>query len=559
VTVCGDWQRKSRCDVVTTQIVSSVLSVQPHQRQLDRILQFQSLQSVLSKTLDMASPNKNEEPPKSKEEPEKSQSAPSSPRPGIPDDLLNMVGASPPRFVNFDQLMAAADGMKNMTLAHEIAVNNDFELEPQTEPPNSIEKQVRDTVQRAFWDAFEEKLSRDPPDLSMAYGMLSELKENLMSLLLPQHNKLKEQINEVLDLNLINQKMENDAFNFDFYGSYVVDTMAKLCAPARDDRIAEIRDMNEVTPKFRSIMEMLELMRKDMANFTIRQIRPYIQQNSIEYERKKFSEYFDAQRGLGINALHYTDIWLQRNYQKLVDKQNATTAPSGSSHPAPTPANILTQAYVEILEWPDPNTFPETLQIDQHRLMGIRDKLHMLGLITSVQLITYSVVGPSVEGVGALKQQLKEHVEIFLKDVGQRGISSVLLSISEQVIKDVNESLKSRQMAELSEEHKEALKGQINGLGSRENKIREIMMKRMIGFIQEGTSGRAVTSLQVPKGCSAVSQELTQVLGNFLRLTSHNRSVFGGNYAQIIDRLTSRQGNGVSEQPVESGGAVGGM
>ena len=55
--------------------------------------------------------------------------------------------------------------------------------------------------------------------------------------------------------------------------------------------------------------------------------------------------------------------------------------------------------------------------------MGIRDKLQMLGLITSVQLITYSVVGPSVEGVGALKQQLKEHVEIFLKDVAQRFVT----------------------------------------------------------------------------------------------------------------------------------------
>ena len=44
--------------------------------------------------------------------------------------------ASPPRFVNFDQLMAAADGMKNMELAHEIAVNNDFELEQEMDTSN---------------------------------------------------------------------------------------------------------------------------------------------------------------------------------------------------------------------------------------------------------------------------------------------------------------------------------------------------------------------------------------------------------------------------------------
>lgn len=44
-------------------------------------------------------------------------------------------------------------------------------------------------------------------------------------------------------------------------------------------------------------METLELMRRDMANFTIKQIRPYIQQNSIDYERKKFSEYYETQKG----------------------------------------------------------------------------------------------------------------------------------------------------------------------------------------------------------------------------------------------------------------------
>ena len=46
-------------------------------------------------------------------------------------------------------------------------------------------------------------------------------------------------------------------------------------------------------------METLQLMQRDMANFTIKQIRPYIQQNSIEYERQKFASFLEAQRGMG--------------------------------------------------------------------------------------------------------------------------------------------------------------------------------------------------------------------------------------------------------------------
>ena len=48
------------------------------------------------------------------------------PSPNVPRFLLS---ASPPKFVSFDQLMTAANGVTNMTLAHEIAVNSDFKLE----------------------------------------------------------------------------------------------------------------------------------------------------------------------------------------------------------------------------------------------------------------------------------------------------------------------------------------------------------------------------------------------------------------------------------------------
>lgn len=41
-----------------------------------------------------------------------------------------------------------------------------------------------------------------------------------------------------------------------------------------------------------------------MANFTIQQIRPYIQQQSVEYEKKKFEEFVQKQQGLSLNGTH---------------------------------------------------------------------------------------------------------------------------------------------------------------------------------------------------------------------------------------------------------------
>ena len=45
-------------------------------------------------------------------------------------------------------------------------------------------------------------------------------------------------------------------------------------------------------------METLELLKLDMANFTIQQMRPHIQQQVVIYEQKKFKELLETQRGI---------------------------------------------------------------------------------------------------------------------------------------------------------------------------------------------------------------------------------------------------------------------
>ena len=42
---------------------------------------------------------------------------------------------------------------------------------------------------------------------------------------------------------------------------------------------------------------MLDLLHMDMANFTIQQMRPYLQQQSVEFERKQFKEFLKIQEG----------------------------------------------------------------------------------------------------------------------------------------------------------------------------------------------------------------------------------------------------------------------
>lgn len=55
----------------------------------------------------------------------------------------------------------------------------------------------------------------------------------------------------------------------------------------------------------REILRVMEILKMDIANFTIQQIRPFIQQQSVDYERKKFLEFLKAQQGKYIFARGY--------------------------------------------------------------------------------------------------------------------------------------------------------------------------------------------------------------------------------------------------------------
>lgn len=197
---------------------------------------------------------------KSEEKPSPNGDEPSS---SVTDELVNCcsqsplkslpfgVAASPPRFVAMEEVMKAANGVSNMYLAHEIAVDQDFRLEKVQPQSDGLKSQVEDVMKKAFWDILQSQLNESPAKFKQALCLLLEMKEDLLSLLLPQHTKLKQEIEEILDLDLIKQQAENGALDFPRYAQYVLSVMARLCAPIRDDRIRELTQTNDVVSLFR--------------------------------------------------------------------------------------------------------------------------------------------------------------------------------------------------------------------------------------------------------------------------------------------------------------------
>ncbi|XP_072922383.1 T-complex protein 11-like protein 2 isoform X2 [Hemitrygon akajei] len=203
--------------------------------------------------------------------------------------------SSPPKMVSFDNMIETANGLSKLTLAHEIVMNHNFQMKSIDLPPQSLQRRVKEIVHKAFWDCLEAQLNQDPPEYEHALLLLGEIKEILLSFLIPGQNRLRNQISEVLDLDLIRQQSAHNAIDINKLADYIITLMAKFCAPVRDDEVKKLKSITETVPLFREMFRVLNLMTMDMINFTIQYIRPHVQQCSVDYERSKFQDFLDKQ------------------------------------------------------------------------------------------------------------------------------------------------------------------------------------------------------------------------------------------------------------------------
>nr|CAG4650110.1 EOG090X04Z9 [Sida crystallina] len=426
--------------------------------------------------------------------------------------------------------MKAANSVSNMQLAHEIAVDNNFHLK-KVEPPSSggLHKMVKEMVQKAFWDLLKEELEQDPPEYNRALILLEEIKEWLLSLLLPHQTKTQAEVKEKLDVDLIRQQVEAGTLDMHSYSQYIVGLMARLCAPGRDEKIRELTSLKDVVQLYKGIFETLELMRLDMANFTIRQIRPHIAANAVEYERTKFEEYLK----ITPDGLRNTREWL---YRHRVESSSCSGSASSSTDALHAISTILVDAFMELLQWDGKHPWPETVAMDEVRFCELRNKLSALQLRSSILLVALSQsIGP-LQTSAEFRNTLKEHVSVLVDDTKAEQSAATLTSVVAQVIKDINAGLVDQHLSPLTAELTQLITGQLMDLLNPSSRVRQIIHTRIMEFLKQVISSDIARPTQIPPGLSLFRSEIATVAGQLARLVSHNRAVFAQHYADLIQK-----------------------
>uniref|UniRef100_UPI003AAFE596 T-complex protein 11-like protein 1 n=1 Tax=Centroberyx gerrardi TaxID=166262 RepID=UPI003AAFE596 len=444
----------------------------------------------------------------------------------------NTPQASPPRFVSVEELMETAKGVTNMALAHEIMVNKAFQVKPAELPEGSLERRVKEIMHKAFWDCLETQLNEDPPTYDHAIKLLAEIKETLMSFLLPGHGRLRTRIDEVLDLPLIQQQAENKALDIGQLAHFVVGMMGSLCAPCRDEDIHKLREITQMVPLLKAIFSILDLMKMDMANFALSSIRPHLLQQSAEYERNKFQEFLEKQP----NALDYTEKWLEDTVRRLREADGSAAASSDSS--SLLALNVHNQAYLRLLRWDHASVpFPETVLMDQVRFQEMQQEAERLVLLSSVLLIVYTTTGEAISGLPGLMDTLKSSINAMLVDMHTPSFSAeeALATIGERLCIELSQRLSQHGYSPFPTDRQSVLKGQISAAVQPDNTVRKLMESRVQTYLLASLeSSQHKTPPPLPGGLAPVSRELRELAVRFGRLVNFNKLVFSPFYQKIL-------------------------
>jgi hypothetical protein len=197
-----------------------------------------------------------------------------------------IAGASPAKFFTIDEILKVNTTLEKMMLAHEIAIDPNFSLEKL--PKDPLEEQVKKCMHDAFWGKLREDFDKEPPVYEHAFNLIVDLKEMILGLLTEAQVNVRQLIESGLDPILIKQQIQNNAFDLKKLLLFVMEVLSKLCAPARDEQMEKLKQETDIIATFRGIFEFVELMKLDMANFTVSKNRSTIERYAAEYEREQF-------------------------------------------------------------------------------------------------------------------------------------------------------------------------------------------------------------------------------------------------------------------------------
>lgn len=202
-------------------------------------------------------------------------------------------------------------------------------------------------------------------------GLLSEIKEMMIELY-PRCDIVTGEFSEFLeDTQFIVQQLKLGTLDIHGFFQFLGHVMKKNCAPKRDVLVDAMVSCACPIDGLKAALKLIELMKLDLANFKLDQLRPLIAKTAISTERSFFTQLFTSKR----ISLDLTAEWIRSH-----------ASPSASSA-----YEVFLDAGIRLLVSPfvkDSNcNVPETFILDKKRLISLHGKFQDLCIVQCLLLI----------------------------------------------------------------------------------------------------------------------------------------------------------------------------
>ncbi|KAF6204580.1 hypothetical protein GE061_018740 [Apolygus lucorum] len=415
------------------------------------------------------------------------------------------------------------DLMFKMFLAHELAMGgilSDDSKNPEEEFASSdpLYNAVKQNMHDAFWNIFQEEINKDPPQLSMAFLLIQDVKESLYAVMTPNAVSVKNEVEEVLDVELMKQQVEHHAMDVNKYAQFIISVMSKICAPVRDEQLANLKKETDLVRLFRGILETLDLMKLDLVKFALASIKPEILNNKMEYERRKFNDLVEVENGV----LPNTELWLKRHLGETAESVE----------------DVVFKALCDLLNWRPEDPYPETLFVDGPRLVMLKRDFYRVCVSCSAVLLAFSCSPAEILTDLNYKETLKSHAAILLNGINNdETLKKIIPNLVDQFTTDANSKLAELNLPALTDAQTEAFQEQISQVADPGNKVRTLVTSRIFNYLL--ASAKTPRDAIFPVALILFRTEIENVNSRFKYIANFNMNICQDYYYSTISKLRS--------------------
>lgn len=320
---------------------------------------------------------------------------------------------------------------------------------------------------------------------------------------------------------LIEQQIQRGVFDLSGMLRYILETMRQMCALVRDETIRTIERQSNPVQQLRGILELLDDMALDLANYRLRALRPHLAPIAVQYEQKKFAESL-RQNAVGLAK---TRSWLQKSLQRLEEaaEQRNPENINPDKNNRPRPNTVFEEAFISLLKLPEPITrltCPETLLLDVDRMVIFQNETQAVTIVAA--LLMFAKGFGYSEDLEALSRKL-----FVMLDDGSTTIDNLSAELERSL--------------PVSQERKALIRSMVEKTLKHTDTVYSLLVRRVASVIRSQLhTGRFVTrEMLVSYGLEHVSKRLERLCNRLYVLVRHHRQVYSTWYDDIIADLQS--------------------